>query len=157
MVVPAKGGTAQILVKREPAQAERYSSPEFLPDGKTLLYTVRTSANWADAQIVARLDTGERRVLIQGGADARYVPTGHLLYMQNAVLMAVPFDGRRMQLSGPPVAMLDGVMQSVNEPNDGRETGTSRKIGFQSGLRNEPTCRQRPGFSGAWLMRRTIQ
>jgi serine/threonine protein kinase/Tol biopolymer transport system component len=123
MQVPAKGGTPEVFVKHDREKGERYSTPEFLPDGKTLLYTARTSDNWADAQILARLDTGEQRVLIQGGADARYVPTGHLLYMQNGVLMAVPFDVGRVQLAGPPVAMLDGVMQAVNEPNSAYETG----------------------------------
>jgi serine/threonine protein kinase len=133
MQVPAKGGTPQVFLRRDSAKGELYSTPEFLPDGKTLLYTVRTSENWADARIVARLDTGEQRVLIQGGTDARYVPTGHLLYMQNAVLMAAPFDTRRLQLAGAPVAMLDGVMQAVNEPNRGYETGMGQFAASASG------------------------
>jgi eukaryotic-like serine/threonine-protein kinase len=37
--------------------------------------------------------------------------------------MAVPFDLRRRQLTGAPVALLDGVMQSINMPNSGVETG----------------------------------
>jgi serine/threonine protein kinase len=131
--VPAKGGTPQAFLRRDPEKGELYSTPTFLPDGKTLLYTVRTSENWAHAQIVARLDTGEQRVLIQGGADARYVPTGHLLYMQNAVLMAVPFDARRVQLAGAPVAMLDGVMQAVNRPNPGFESGMGQFAASASG------------------------
>ena len=122
MRVSSEGGTPQVFMGRDPTK-EPYSTPEFLPDGKTLLYTVRTSANWADSQIVARLETGEQRVLIQGGADARYVPTGHLLYTQNAVVLAAPFDAHRVQVAGPPVAMLDGVMQAVNEPGSLYETG----------------------------------
>ena len=131
--VPARGDTSQVLLRRDPEKGELYSSPEFLPDGKTLLYTARTSENWADARIVARLDTGESRVLIQGGADARYVPTGHLLYMQNAVLMAVPFDARRVRLVGAPVAMMDGVMQAVNRPNPGTESGMGQFAASTSG------------------------
>jgi serine/threonine-protein kinase len=69
------------------------------------------------------MDTGEQRQLIKGGADAHYVPTGHLVYMQNAVLMAVPFDAQRLQLTGPPVAMLDGVMQSEHMSSDAFESG----------------------------------
>ncbi len=133
MQVPAKGGTPQVFLRRDPAKGELYSTPELLPDGRTLLYTVRTSENWAAAQIVARLDTGEQRVLIQGGADARYVPTGHLLYMQDAVLMAVPFDARRVQLAGAPEAMLDGVMQAVNRPYPGYETGMGQFAASASG------------------------
>jgi serine/threonine-protein kinase len=124
MQVPAAGGTPQTLLKPDAAKGENFSTPAFLPDGKTLLFTVRSSDNWEDARIIARrLDSGAQSVLFKGGADARYVPTGHLVYMQNAVLMAVPFDARRLELTGSPVAILDGVMQAVNEPNAGAETG----------------------------------
>ena len=51
------------------------------------------------------LDNGERRVLITGGSDARYVATGHLLYMKSGTLMAVPFNARSQQVSGTPVAI----------------------------------------------------
>ena len=37
--------------------------------------------------------------------------------------MSVPFDARRAQLAGPPAAMIEGVMQSINMPNVGAETG----------------------------------
>ena len=124
MQVPAVGGTPQTLLRSDTAKGEIYASPEFLPDGKTLLFTVRTSDNWEEAQIVVRrLDTGLQRTLFKGGADARYVPTGHLVYMLNAVLMTVPFDARTLELTGPRVAILDGVMQGVNEPNTSAETG----------------------------------
>jgi serine/threonine-protein kinase len=125
MQVPATGGKPQVLLKSNPAkQDELYAAPQFLPDGKTLLFTVRTSDNWGDAQIVVRrLDTGEQRVLIKGGADARYALSGYLVYMQNAVLMAVPFDAQRLQLAGAPVAMLDGVMQAAHTSARDAETG----------------------------------
>ena len=49
--------------------------------------------NWDDAQIVVySLETGERKVLIDGGRDARYVPTGHVVYVLDGTLLAVPFD-----------------------------------------------------------------
>ena len=124
MRVPAAGGTPQTLLKPDTAKGETYATPNLLPDGKALLFTVRTLGNWEEAQIVVRrLDTGAQRVLIKGGADARYIPTGHLVYMQDSTLMAVPFDAQRMELAGPPVAILNGVMQAVNEPNSRSETG----------------------------------
>jgi serine/threonine-protein kinase len=121
MEVSASGGTPKALVQSGPVNL--YSTPEFLPDGKTLLLTLRTG-DWETAQIVARrLDTGEQHVLLKGGADAHYLPSGHLVYLQSGVLMAVPFDARRMKLTGPPTAMIDGVMQSINMPLTGEETG----------------------------------
>ena len=43
-------------------------------------------------QIRIPLATGERVVLIEGGRDARYVETGHLVYALNGVVTAVAFD-----------------------------------------------------------------
>jgi len=130
--VPAAGGTPQVIVSgmaqatkgSGPADSQVYSTPWLLPDGKTLLYGSRSSDNWDEAQIfVRRLDTGEQHALIKGGSDPRYVPTGHLVYLQNGVLMAVPFDAQKVQLTGQPVALIDGVMQAVNTINALAESG----------------------------------
>ena len=49
--------------------------------------------SWDDAQIVVQsLDGGSRHVVIQGGTDARYLPTGHLVYARGGSLLALPFD-----------------------------------------------------------------
>jgi serine/threonine-protein kinase len=131
MDVPSSGGTPKLLAQS--SQANLYSAPEFLPDGKTVLLTLRTS-DWESAQIVARrVDTGEQRVLLKGGASARYVPTGHLVYLQSGVLMAIPFDARRLQLTGPPVALIDGVMQSINMDSVDLESGIGQFAISRSG------------------------
>jgi serine/threonine protein kinase len=130
--VPAAGGTPQTLIKRVRGGIF-VSAPDFLPDGKTLLLTVRTSYHWEEAQIVALRPDGERRVLINGGAGARYVPTGHLVYMLNGALMAVPFDANRLETTGTAVPLLDGVMQSVNMPGSDFESGMGQFAVSRSG------------------------
>ncbi len=47
------------------------------------------------------------------GADARYLPTGHIVYAIGGVLNAVPFDVRRLQLAGNPVQVVQGVRRSL--------------------------------------------
>jgi serine/threonine-protein kinase len=130
MQVAASGGSPQVLVKPDPAKAtqDSYRTPQLLPDGKTLLFTsLPNVGDWVDAEIIARrLDNGEQHSLIKGGADARYVPTGHLVYIQHSVLMAVPFEAKRAQLAGSPVAMLDHVMQSIYVPNGAVDTGMAQ-------------------------------
>ena len=65
---------------------------------------------WDDAQIVVHsLETGERKVLIEGGRDARYVPTGHLVYVLEGTLLAVPFDVDKLEVTGGPIPMAEGV------------------------------------------------
>ena len=53
-------------------------------------------------------------MLIEGAADARFVSTGHLVYVRKGTLMAVPFDLRRLDVSGPAVGVVSDVMQAAN-------------------------------------------
>ncbi len=69
---------------------------------------------WDQAQIVAQsLRTGERTVLVEGGSDARYVPTGHPVYALGSALLAVAFDVDRLEVSGGPVPVVQGVQRST--------------------------------------------
>ena len=68
---------------------------------------------WDTAQIVVeRVATGERSVLVEGGSDARYVPTGHLVYAQGGTLLAVPFDVDRLVVTGSPVPLVEGISRA---------------------------------------------
>ena len=97
-----------------PSRRERHLLPYTLPGGRELLFTTVISRDWETANVVLlSLDSGERRVLIPGGADARYVSTGHLVFMKTGTLMAVPFDVRSRQVTGTPVTLVEGVMQGV--------------------------------------------
>ena len=67
--------------------------------------------------------TKQRKTLLTNAADARYSPTGHLVFARNAALLAVPFDATRVDVTGAPVPLLAGIMQSTNAPNGMDETG----------------------------------
>ena len=85
--------------------ATRCSSPSF-----------RQGNRWSvgsNAQIVARsLKTGARKLLVKGASDGWYVATGHLLYMIEGRLHAVSFDPSRLEISGPAVAIVEGVRRA---------------------------------------------
>ena len=77
---------------------------------ESLLFTIGDGSNCDDAQIVVQsLTTGERRVLIEGGTNARYVPTGHLVYARRGALLAVPFDADQLEVTGGHVSLIEGV------------------------------------------------
>ena len=59
------------------------------------------------------LGNRERKVLVQGGYG-RYVPSGHLLYIQNGTLFGVAFDVDRLELVGRAVPLIEGVMAGEN-------------------------------------------
>ena len=107
--VSATGGTPELLIPVETESGERAQSPQILPDGRTVLFTFAHD-DWSEAQIVVQsLSTGERRVLIEGGTDARYLPTGHLVYALAGNLLAVAFDLDRLEILGGPVPLIEDV------------------------------------------------
>jgi len=110
--VPARGGQTELVVAPESGKSERaYLWPEVLPGAKTVLFTAWTGGSFDGAHIVAfRLDTHERRTVIDGGTYARYVPTGHLVYARGSELLAVPFDPQRLEVRGTETRVLDGLM-----------------------------------------------
>ena len=87
--------------------------PFFLPGGNALLFAASPNVvDWGIAQIaVQSLGTGERRNLIQGGTQPVYAASGHLIYAQGGSLMAVPFDPRRLEVTGTAVPVLEDVLQ----------------------------------------------
>jgi serine/threonine-protein kinase len=94
---------------------ERHLLPWPLPGGKALLFTVRKSGYlWGNEEVVAlTLATGQRKRVLSGAADARYLPSGHLVFLRRGTLMAVAFDPGRLEVRGRPEVMLDAVAQAL--------------------------------------------
>ncbi|MFV1989045.1 MAG: hypothetical protein ACC682_17370, partial [Gemmatimonadota bacterium] len=107
-VVPWTGQGAPERISEDGLLLRR--SPRFLPGSEALLYT-RASLGAVDPEVwLLDLASGEERQIIAGGADARYVATGHLLFVRpDQVLLAAPFDLGQLEVTGPPVPVLDSV------------------------------------------------
>jgi len=73
-----------------------------------------------------QLATGERKTLLHDGVDARYVPTGHLVFLRQGVLLAVPFDAGRLEVRGEPTPMIEGVAQALTGAHPGNITGAGQ-------------------------------
>ena len=112
----ATGGAARELTALDAQKGERmHNWPNVLPGGKAVLFTVplQDSARWDDSLVVVQsLETGARKTVVQGGTDARYVPTGHVVYLRSGTLMAVQFDASSLEVTGTPTPVVEGVMQS---------------------------------------------
>ncbi|HEX7253043.1 MAG TPA: protein kinase, partial [Thermoanaerobaculia bacterium] len=110
--VSEKGGDAKPVTTLDTGKGEAtHRWPQILPGGRAAIFTIHgLSGSYDNARIgLLLLATGERRILLEGGADARYLPTGHLVYLRANSLFAVPFDLTKLSITGPSVPVLDGV------------------------------------------------
>jgi Tol biopolymer transport system component len=113
--IAGSGGTAEMLIKT--GQGEQVYGPEILPGGEWVLLTVTSisgSDRWDKSQIVAQsLKSGERKILLSGGCDARLVPTGHLVYSLGSDLFAIPFDADDPKVNGAAIPIVRGVQRAI--------------------------------------------
>jgi serine/threonine-protein kinase len=92
----------------ELAEDERsHRWPWVLPGTSYALFTNWTGSRF-DVEVV-NLETKERRRLIENGSNAKYAPTGHLVFLQDEDLMAVPFDAHELEIVGEPIGIVDNV------------------------------------------------
>jgi serine/threonine-protein kinase len=113
---PAGGAPEQLATVDD---GEIAVAPQILPDADTLLFTIAkrspaTGVRWDEARVVVQsLRTGERRTIVDGGSEARFVASGHLIYAVSGVLFAAPFDLDSLSLRGPAVAVVEGVRRGT--------------------------------------------
>ena len=106
--VPAAGGVPQPLATPDPKNGEiAYRHPSFLRGAQALLFTIASAT--ANRVGVLDLKSGARRVVVSEGSDARYVPTGHLVFVRGQTLFAAPFDIRRLAVSGAVTPVIENV------------------------------------------------
>ncbi len=108
--VPSAGGEPQVLTTILPSEKERvHSVPSFLPDGDTVIFTVRTDTSYRIDSVSLR--SGKRQTIMENASAAKYSPTAHLLYQAQPGpdLAAVPFDPTTLKVTGSPVILVSGV------------------------------------------------
>ncbi len=110
--VSAAGGAAEPVTTLDTSAGElSHRFPALLPDGKSVLYTIKFNniTSFEEAAIaVSDTKSGAKKTLIRGGSYARYVPTGHIVYVKGSYLYAVPFDLEKLEVTGPPKKLFKG-------------------------------------------------
>ena len=121
--VPSAGGTPVPVTKLNSGEAT-HRWPQVLPGSQAILFTASAAAgNFDDANIdVISLKTGERKTVARGGFSPRYLPTatgtGHLIYLHQSTLFAVPFDPGRLAAIGSPAPILEDVSSNGTAGGD---------------------------------------
>jgi serine/threonine-protein kinase len=127
--VSVDDGKPELIVAVE--NGELAHGPHMLPGGQAVLFTLATEGPvaWDAAHIVVQsLKSGVRKTLVSAGSDARYLPTGHIVYAFAGTLFAVRFDLRQLAIVGSPVPVIEGIMRA-----SAGNTGTAQFSAAENG------------------------
>jgi Tol biopolymer transport system component len=115
MRVSPNGGKPERLVAVK--EGENAGHPQMLAGGQAVLFSFFHSKfirGVDEAQVVVQsLKSGERKILVNAGSDAHYLPSGHIVYTLGGTLFAIPFDLERLEVSGGPVPVVEGVRRDA--------------------------------------------
>jgi Tol biopolymer transport system component len=129
--VSADGGPSEVIVDLPPGYSPL--GPQVLPGGTDILLTVAEGAapdRWERAPIVVvNISTKTRTTVVEGGSDARYLASGHVVFARGQSLLAVPFDIESKKAMGAPVQVVDGVRRGLIGA-----TGTAHYAVSQNGV-----------------------
>ncbi|HEY1336707.1 MAG TPA: protein kinase, partial [Bryobacteraceae bacterium] len=115
MRVSANGGKPEVLVRIR--DGESLAAPEALPGGHILFSSAPATGGagrWEKAKITVQpAGSTQRKTVLDGGTHARYLSSGRLMYALNGSLFAVPFDLKRLETTGGPVPVIEGVRRGA--------------------------------------------
>ncbi len=117
MTVSEVGGAPpeQLTIPDAARREITHLSPQFLPGGRELLFSVRSEKELRPA--ILSLDTGEWEWLDPvtiGAIGTRYLPSGHLVFARGGALHAAGFDVRTRAFLTRPVSVVDDLLELVS-------------------------------------------
>ena len=105
--------------------------PQVLPGGATIVFSGSTRGLNNNVDVIS-LKTARTRTLIPDAYAPLYVPTfsgkGHLLYLHQNTMFAMPFDPDKLELQGSPVSVVEDVSAATagGYPAGSRQYDVSR-------------------------------
>ena len=114
-VSQAGGIPAQLTTLNESKGELGHMRPWFLPGGQHFLYFLRTRQLEEGGIFLATLDGRTRKRLVGSSQAGAYAPPvagseyGHLLFLREGTLMALPLDAKRYEPAGDPFPVAERV------------------------------------------------
>ena len=125
--IPSAGGAPVPVTRLNPGEVS-HRWPQVLPGSQTVLFTAaaQIGLSYDEANIdVVSFRTGERKTVQREGFSARYLAdaassngTGHLLYLRQTTLFAVPFHPGRLATMGSGAPILEDVSSTLAAGGD---------------------------------------
>jgi DNA-binding winged helix-turn-helix (wHTH) protein/Tol biopolymer transport system component len=107
--IDSGGGAPHLIASPADHKALCLQWPQVLPGGETVLYTASDRLrSFEDARIeVLSLKTGRWKTLQEKAYYGRYLPSGHLVWVQDRKLFGARFELARLEMKGPPAPLID--------------------------------------------------
>jgi serine/threonine-protein kinase len=108
--IPSSGGTPTPVTELAGGELT-HRWPQILPGGKAILFTAHSQAGAFDEATIEVMTLSDRRrkTIHRGGTFGRYMPSGHVIYVNHGMLFAVPFDLDRLEVRGTPIQVIEEV------------------------------------------------
>jgi serine/threonine-protein kinase len=108
--IPSAGGPPTPVTDLQNGETT-HRWPQILPGGKAVLFTANTALTRFDGANIEVMSLADhrRKTLVRGGFFGRYLPSGHLVYVNQGTLFSVPFDVERLEVHGTPSPVLDQI------------------------------------------------
>jgi hypothetical protein len=135
--IPSAGGIPTPVTELAPGEAT-HRWPQILPGGKAVLLTTHTATSGFDGANIEVISLADhrRKTLQRGGTFGRYLPSGHVVYVNRGTLFAVPFDLNRLEVRGTPTPLLEQVAYSTTVGSAQLDFSRSGTLVYQNGGAN---------------------
>ena len=113
--ISSGGGEVTPVTQVNAASGETsHRYPQFLLDNRHFIYFVLSLPREKGGVYLGSIDSPETRALFNTPYNAGFATPGHLLFMSEESLVAQPFDSGRMELTGQPIGIAEGVYLAKN-------------------------------------------
>ena len=133
--VSASGGAPVLITKVDNVKYTSHRWPWFLPDGKHVIYVAvnHTSAMSPDTGVfITSLDGSDNHLLFHSLSNAIYA-AGHLLYVRENSLLALPFDTSALKLTGEPQTLNENAQYDSGLWRSNLSVSTTGNMVYASG------------------------
>jgi len=108
--IDASGGIPERLTKADGIGGREWSHnrPFALPDNRAVVFAIRTNPTNTDIALL-RLDTGNHKTIATNAQTPQYAPSGHITFVRENALWAIPFDLDSLEVAGEEVLVQQNV------------------------------------------------
>jgi serine/threonine protein kinase len=113
--IPSTGGIPVVTTQLDHSRGESsHRWPIFLPNGRDYLFYIFHGTDLrSDGIYLGSLGSNTKKLIVPAGTGATYALPGYLLFQDETILMAQPFDLKQNRLSGMPIGLTNQLVADI--------------------------------------------